>query len=221
MNCSTSATDWCVSNDFVSATQISLPVHFDIINGLSYMSSWVPTVYIVVLFIAMVLKPTPTKIAYLSVFASSLILNEFLIKPIVSQPRPCGTCLCPPNHRCQGMPSSHSVVSIATYTFFLLEFCFRRQYSIASKPTSTGDASRGYDDTKKVIFIVLVVTLLFLPVPISRVMLLDHSVAQISIGSMIGVLFGSLNFLVRHVWLPELPGQACLVGRVKKSTLVR
>jgi len=106
-----------------------------------------------------------------------IVLNEGIIKRIVQEKRPDGSCL-----HSFGMPSSHSAISMGLLAWVLLEMIIGQSLI----PTMLF-LKRGW------------ISLLFLvtcvPVPWSRVMLKDHSTLQVFIGSGVGICIAVLYFV--------------------------
>jgi len=132
-------------------------------------------------------------------------INE-IIKAVVSEPRPLTTCL----HTC-GMPSSHSAVSMALLTFIVLDAAYRivppeGRTSLLPRWKDIMDTSKRF--TKGLTFLTfspvsqyefyvyfLIWTFAFLPVPISRVIVGDHTPKQILAGGIVG-------WGVALIWFP-------------------
>jgi len=112
------------------------------------------------------------------------VFTNALLKGLVADMRPTGTCLT----SC-GMPSGHSQTTIAVATFIVLEVCTRRHSGRVLPST-----------------VLIVVALILLPVPWSRVQLDDHSISQVLIGSCVGLLEAGLWYLfVRFVLAKFFP----------------
>ena len=132
-------------------------------------------------------------------------VNE-LIKRCVQQPRPIGSCLT----TC-GMPSSHSAVSMCLLVYLILDAAYRLDAN-GSRPTSLlppisaikefllklgkglvllpfGSMSQNEFSVYLTIWIPALI-----PVPISRVLLNDHSASQVLAGCIVGFVTGFLWF---------------------------
>lgn len=97
-----------------------------------------------------------------------------VLKSIIGGPRPAGSC----QTSC-GMPSGHTMESMAFFTWFLLEV-------VQSKLTSLRNKSLW----------LLLAGVLLLPVGWSRTVTLDHSWVQVIVGGAIGVFLGLGWFLL-------------------------
>eukprot|EP00658_Telonema_sp_P-2_P028915 TRINITY_DN22068_c0_g1_i12.p1 TRINITY_DN22068_c0_g1~~TRINITY_DN22068_c0_g1_i12.p1 ORF type:complete len:232 (+),score=39.55 TRINITY_DN22068_c0_g1_i12:763-1458(+) len=109
-----------------------------------------------------------------------VVINEGLFKRVISQDRPQGSCL-----SSKGMPSSHAELSIGLWWYIQLEVFFKKEL------TSTGCWS-----VHNKLVVVGVVYVLLLPVPFSRVVLHDHSWAQVGVGALVGATVGTLWFVL-------------------------
>ena len=153
---------------------VSLPRNADEWDWISVMYGYTPFVWIGFVFVVLLWRRRDTRqLSYLLQPAFVLLMNE-IIKHIVKQPRPEGAC-----GASTGMPSSHSALSIGSITAVTLDL-------ITTPPTRATLAA----DTVVWSFMFLVL----LPVPVSRVVLGDHSVQQTLAGCFSGMLFGSLWF---------------------------
>ena len=100
-------------------------------------------------------------------------------KAAADEPRPLGTCL----QGC-GMPSSHAQVSTSYVVWLLAEGCvFKGQAATPARRALWGIAW----------------SFVFLPTPPCRVVIGDHSVAQVLAGMAIGAAEGLLWFKIAHV----------------------
>ncbi|KAJ6235675.1 dolichyldiphosphatase 1 [Anaeramoeba flamelloides] len=106
--------------------------------------------------------------------AVQILLNEKILKNIIRQDRPKGSC-----SDDYGMPSSHSLLDLFWVTWFVLEITIgtRKNLKLKNKILIT--------------FVVLLNTVL---VPYSRYYLGYHTGLQIIIGSIMGFFWGLLNF---------------------------
>merc|ERR1719158_870825 len=155
--------------------------------------------------------------------AAVWLLSEFIIKLMVSQPRPGSTGLmtntdgvpvgsCSPS--C-GYPSSHSVVAYSILTKLILDAAYRLDPTVpeAECPLpvdlkSMRDLLRcvkvfphGKKTPRQFVVFSYLWILLLGPVPISRVILYDHSPEQVSAGCLIGVAFATVWFYTtRHMF---------------------
>jgi membrane-associated phospholipid phosphatase len=116
-----------------------------------------------------------TALACVGLLIVSTALNEGIIKHLVSQHRPMGTCL---YFQSYGMPSGHATSSIGMLVYSLLETWVDRP----DTPT----------DRKAVASAALL--LLLGPVPYSRVYLHDHLPRQVLAGAAEGTVYAALWF---------------------------
>jgi membrane-associated phospholipid phosphatase len=132
-------------------------------------------------------------------------INE-LVKLGVNQPRPAGSCL-----TSKGMPSSHSAVAIGLFLFLVLDAGYRLRPtkpmqscifgSLASTGLSVVNMLKGglmlpvESLSQHEFFGYLAIwSVLLLPVPVSRVLLNDHSPSQALAGMLVGMLAVGLWF---------------------------
>jgi len=133
--------------------------------------------------------------------ACIVFVNEGIIKRIVSQDRPSGSCL-----ESKGMPSSHAALATAYFVNLHLELIFKPQ------PSST---SLAWTVVHKAVVGALLWAMLF-PVPFTRVALHDHSWAQIGVGALVGLCVGVGWFLFLTYYLyKHLDAISDLIGSCK------
>eukprot|EP00656_Telonema_subtile_P050503 TRINITY_DN6556_c0_g2_i1.p1 TRINITY_DN6556_c0_g2~~TRINITY_DN6556_c0_g2_i1.p1 ORF type:complete len:359 (+),score=61.24 TRINITY_DN6556_c0_g2_i1:181-1257(+) len=129
-----------------------------------------------------------------------VVVNEGFFKRVISQDRPSGSCL-----SSKGMPSSHAELSIGFWWYFHLECFFKRH--LTSTHAWTG---------KDKMTVMIAVYVLLLPVPFTRVVLHDHSWAQVGVGALVGAVIGTIWFVALWKWLYQhLDRLADLTGRCK------
>eukprot|EP01063_Lacrimia_lanifica_P019224 TRINITY_DN2631_c0_g1_i1.p1 TRINITY_DN2631_c0_g1~~TRINITY_DN2631_c0_g1_i1.p1 ORF type:complete len:272 (+),score=94.87 TRINITY_DN2631_c0_g1_i1:50-865(+) len=130
-------------------------------------------------------KRTTRWLASMAYICLVILCNEVFVKRSFPQKRPLASCLVSP-----GMPSSHSVISIGLLVWFLLERVDLRDVKGMS-----------FDKPWKGLAALLVLA----PVPPSRVVLNDHSLAQVTAGSLMGVATALAFFnLMRSRVAPSL-----------------
>ena len=129
-------------------------------------------------------------------------INE-LIKLGFNQNRPYGTCL-----TSKGMPSSHSAVAIALFLYLVFDAAYRVK---PSKTDICGSCSSSWETVKKMAkgwFVlpfgsmtqtelfayVTIWAILLFPVPVSRILLNDHSPSQAMAGIFVGIIAVSIWF---------------------------
>eukprot|EP00931_Biecheleriopsis_adriatica_P053872 TRINITY_DN31635_c0_g1_i1.p1 TRINITY_DN31635_c0_g1~~TRINITY_DN31635_c0_g1_i1.p1 ORF type:complete len:268 (+),score=21.86 TRINITY_DN31635_c0_g1_i1:69-806(+) len=131
-----------------------------------------------------------------AVFCALVVaINEGILKHIVHQGRPERSC----NSSC-GMPSGHSTLSIGIYSLLVLEAydCFQRTSPGRVPPGVTclglGIPILNTDEfsSSQCRFFIAIWSLCLVPVPISRVWLHDHSLAQSLTGSAFGAVLALL-----------------------------
>eukprot|EP00927_Polykrikos_kofoidii_P035100 TRINITY_DN29664_c0_g1_i1.p1 TRINITY_DN29664_c0_g1~~TRINITY_DN29664_c0_g1_i1.p1 ORF type:complete len:271 (+),score=7.18 TRINITY_DN29664_c0_g1_i1:60-872(+) len=144
-----------------------------------------------------------------------VILIEYAIKPWVAQPRPganggwtengvqVGSC----NTSC-GMPSSHAAIAVGLFTLLFLDLVFRtipmRDTLIVTESMLRANEAtdvpapflHGTATRDQFVRFVVVCTVFLLPIPTMRVVLHDHTVEQVIVGSIIGVVFSCAWFRV-------------------------
>ena len=130
-------------------------------------------------------------------------INE-LIKMGFNQDRPYGTCL-----TSKGMPSSHSAVAVGLFLYLVLDAGYRLKPSrggIFGSVTTSCDTCmkmiKGWivlpfnSLTQREFFAYVIIwAILLLPVPLSRVLLNDHSPSQAMAGTIVG-------FIAVCIWFP-------------------
>lgn len=129
-----------------------------------------------------------------------MIICEGILKNTIKQARPNGTCDCS-----YGMPSSHSATSYGFLVWIYLEIGF---------PLSGLDiipGARGWSNPQyRRMAYIASATIIFVPVPFSRVYFGYHSVAQVLVGILVGTIlalgwFGFLRgLIVPKAWLDKL-----------------
>lgn len=146
------------------------------------------------------------ELAILLLAAITVGINEF-IKYLVQQSRPLGSCLT----TC-GMPSSHSAVAMCLLVYLILDASYRldgrgcRPVSLLPALSDVGDfllkLLRGLvllpfgsvSQNEFSVYLMIWIPAL-VPVPISRVLLNDHSASQVMAGCIVG-------FVAGFVWFP-------------------
>lgn len=168
----------------VHGFDVTVPDQMDFLTGLAVFYSFLPWFVTLCVMIWNVINRSILAICNIAIGVTLIVVNELIIKKIVSQPRPAGSCL-----TSQGMPSSHSLLAVTFSLWPALEALFH---------------TKQWDPRKKAGFIALV-WILLLPVPASRVKLQDHSELQVGVGSAMGVGLATIFFLLFHfVFSPTL-----------------
>ncbi len=147
----------------------------DFVNVVAVGFSVTPFVIIIVLLLSLIIFRS-MRVLWYGLLYTFLGVFAVLLKEIMVQKRPEGTCLI----SC-GMPSGHSTASYGLVCFMFLE-----QITLYFAKSSTRN---------EVLWSVCC-SLFLLPVPWSRVHLKDHSLAQVLVGSGVGIVFSVLFWLV-------------------------
>lgn len=171
--------------------------------------SYVPVVIIVLAAIELLVRRGTRQLNFCLFYGYVIALNELIWKRMVSQPRPVGSC----NFTC-GMPSSHAAISLGTFSFLFLDLAFRVDPLSPAVLTAVPHSPRclsfyladilslvPLSNTRSISnwqFIRMVGFWgdLLLLVPVSRVLLQDHSVSQVSLGCAIGMLEAVIWFFM-------------------------
>lgn len=171
--------------------------------------SYVPVVIIVLAILELFVRRGTRQLNFCLFYGYVVALNEFMWKRLVSQPRPVGSC----NSTC-GMPSSHGAISFGTFAFLFLDLSFRvdplSPAVLTAIPNSPRCMSFYLADVCSLVplsnarsisnwqFIRMVGFwgYLLLLVPVSRVLLRDHSVSQVSLGCAIGLMEAVMWFFM-------------------------
>ena len=142
---------------------ITVPDNTTVLQWLAIVWSFLP--YLLGVLVTLYVFCFRTLFALLLLMAASVMVcvNEGIVKHLISQARPEGSCL-----TSKGMPSSHAMLSVGFWWYFHLE--------LLMKPHLT--ALHIWKPVHKAVVMVLVY-LLLLPIPFSRVILEDHSWAQV------------------------------------------
>eukprot|EP00434_Breviolum_minutum_P033555 symbB.v1.2.029692.t1/scaffold3283.1/size59811/3 len=201
--------------DAARARSFGLPDHELATNQVwifvNVLYSYVPAVMMAVQLVRLVVVRGSRELCIASVLVFTFILNELILKHIFSVPRPeescCTSC---------GMPSSHSAFAASLLGFHLCDLLWR----LSSRPfpwVNRDDvaesvlevlraACRHWDelDALQCGLISLFWSLLLIPVPFTRVILGDHSIEQVLLGSLVGfsasliVWIAARTFLKNH-----------------------
>jgi len=128
-----------------------------------------------------------------------VLLNEAVVKRLVSQDRPSGSCL-----HSKGMPSSHAELSIGFWFLFHLEVGTKWHSGLTanycSLVSSWKEGLQPWPAWRNVV-VLLLVDILLLPVPFTRVVLHDHSWAQVGVGALLGCVVASCWYCLLNFWL--------------------
>jgi len=155
--------------------------NYDFLSLLMAFYSYIPIVLFPCLFFWFVYKRTTPPLLAMSIFLFAVLFNEGILKPIIRQPRPVGSCACS-----YGMPSGHSDLAFLFMTWVVLECVF---------PLNLEWGLR-----RRVFYSALVVAL-GAPIPYSRVYLLYHTPEQVGVGLSEGIVLGVVYFLLLRMYL--------------------
>lgn len=160
----------------------------DVKAGFMIFWSLVPYGMFFCLFAAFLFAGDTTSLSFILLLGLLVIVNEGILKHSINQRRPQGSCL---YFKSYGMPSGHATTSIGMLTNLLLETWIDRPYIC-------GGVSRiVFSFRNRCLFSVLLLVLL-LPVPFSRVVLNDHYISQVAIGSAEGLILAVAWFLFMY-----------------------
>ncbi|KAF4685786.1 hypothetical protein FOZ60_006101 [Perkinsus olseni] len=134
---------------------------------------------------ATLLKRSKLWFEFMILFFSSWAVQN-IAKRLAEAERPRGSC-----HITCGMPSGHALMSMAIMTVLLLH-CGGREIGALALRWRTLDvhSTTIFREVRVALGNVLIIVLIFLPVPWSRVQLNDHSTSQIILGCGIGGMLG-------------------------------
>lgn len=152
---------------------------------------WLAIMFVFVLFLV---RRGTRELALLIVPGSSIAISD-IIKYIAREPRPATSCL----WSC-GMPSGHAAVAIAFFTYLVAEVVcmlsspdskltsslIRGAYMVPNSAVSRSDLR----------YFVSLWSVIFLPIPVSRLVTGDHSVSQVLAGSLLGMCVGLVLFFL-------------------------
>lgn len=132
--------------------------------------SLLPYVFVAGLMVAALVRKRASPL--LAPLVLMVLLNEFGLKHVIMQPRPDGSC-----DDSFGMPSGHSMVSIGTFVWYASKGAMHIARTGYHHRFGISLAMHGG---------------LWLPVPYSRIYLRYHTVEQVLVGGLIGLLCGCL-----------------------------
>jgi len=178
-----------------------------VLHFLAVCWSYVPIVVIALAVVRLLWNRGTREWQFLAFLGALTCANELAVKPLVSQQRPEGSC----NMSC-GMPSGHSAFSIGSLVLALLDAWQRVRPMTRAETASCGPRCAAsawnlfpFVATSRISrpqFLCMAATscVLLGPVPVSRVILKDHSVEQVIVGAAVG----SLVAVVWHLVLRSL-----------------
>ena len=153
--------------------QVTKPVEPTATDYISIVYGYMPAVFAALSISLLIIYRTSRTLRYATFPILNAVIVE-LLKELIEVKRPSGSAC-----HSYGMPSGHSALSIGWLTMVLLDSFVK----IEELPPLGNKA-----------LIISSSMLLLLPVPISRVLLSDHSVLQASVGSLLGIILGNLWF---------------------------
>jgi dolichyldiphosphatase len=162
--------------------------------------SIIPVLIPLLLLIRLIWRRDTSSLLAFAFLGLIMLCSEGILKHLVKQARPLGSCDCS-----YGMPSSHSATSYGFLAWIYLEVGFPL-VGFERVAVARGWANPQY---RRVVYLVSS-TVSFVPVPFSRVYFLYHTVAQVLVGILVGVIlalswFGILRGLVvPKNWLDKL-----------------
>jgi len=142
------------------------------------------------------IKRGTRELYFLCFLGAGAIFNQWTLKQITEEGRPEGTC----NLDC-GMPSGHSYNALLMYTIVILDLAYRLNPLICDATDCKlfiwhfiPLANTETIDNNKFVGLVTFWSVIFLPIPFTRVWNDDHTMSQIFWGGLIGVIEGFLYF---------------------------
>eukprot|EP00742_Colponemidia_sp_Colp-10_P000452 GILJ01000493.1.p1 GENE.GILJ01000493.1~~GILJ01000493.1.p1 ORF type:complete len:217 (+),score=7.86 GILJ01000493.1:110-760(+) len=155
----------------------------DSLGWLMVLFSVIPYLVATLVSICLVMFRTTRFFILAVLLLTQQILNEFILKRLYRMPRPNGACA-----TTFGMPSSHSAFAALTFTWVVLH--------LINDQTSRKWYSKMLN--------LLVVVCFYIPQPLSRLYLNYHSIEQVIIGTVEGILLGYVaHVIIRRVLIPN------------------
>ncbi|KAF4709857.1 hypothetical protein FOZ63_033775 [Perkinsus olseni] len=223
---------------------ITAPFNPDFFDGISIFYGYLLYVVEVMLILTMLWRRGSREYSLVLFIVVIFLLSEFGWKLAARQPRPVGSC----NTTC-GMPSSHAVRSVALWTILMFDVAYRayqteQGYSVSRSflkklrsflrnghflPTASAISE------DQLVVVVGSWSLVLLPIPLSRVILRDHTPQQVFMGGIIGIVEAAvwhfITLLVRikthhyvgaRVWkgifIHNWPAPRCYIDRAIEET---
>lgn len=178
---------------------------------------YVPTFFMVVQLLRLLVVRGSRELCIASVLICTFIFNELILKRIFREPRPeyscCTSC---------GMPSSHSAFAASLWAFHAWDLLWRLEPRLGwadwdevaeSALEVYRSAWRHWDmlDSLQCTMLFLFWSVVLLPVPGTRVVLGDHSPAQVLAGSAVGLCISTSVWMLTRFLLKnhqhQLDGQ--------------
>ena len=169
----------------VPFSSFTAPSHASFADAVAIIYSLVPVLLVLSTLLYAVLRRT---FSYSGVFLLLFFVHfpvTEILKQIIKNPRPLGSC-----NSNYGMPSGHSFAAVSVFIYLVLWlFSISRDQRLKSP--------------QKVVLLVLGMAVL-LPVPWARVQLRDHSIAQVSVGAVLGALWGGIWFCIQDLLVQKI-----------------
>ncbi|KAF4709858.1 hypothetical protein FOZ63_033776 [Perkinsus olseni] len=176
---------------------ITAPTNPNFFDGISILYGYLIYAAILLVILMMLWRRGSREYSLVLFLIAVLLISEYGWKRIVGQPRPVGSC----NTTC-GMPSSHAVMSVALWTILMFDVAYRAYQTEQGYSVSRSfleklrsflrnghilpSASTISED--QLVVVVGFWSLVLLPIPLSRVILRDHTAQQVFMGGIIGIV---------------------------------
>ncbi|VWU52037.1 PAP2-like protein, putative [Hepatocystis sp. ex Piliocolobus tephrosceles] len=138
---------------------------------------YVPFIFIVMVVLALCVTFNKYFIYFILIFFIQTLISNIILKNIIKENRPMNSAL-----DSYGMPSTHSAYSLCYLTFLFLHLTEGKK-------------------NKWNIITYIIATILFLPIPWSRVYIEDHTLKQALCGSIVGVCVGTILFYLKRYYV--------------------
>jgi len=196
---------------------VTFPKNASVMDFIAVVYSFIPFAVVALVCVEFLLRRGTKELSVIMFACFSAASNEFVFKHLLLMPRPgflgpgpgtltdmngnhVGSCA-----RTCGMPSSHSTMSVGFMLLMLFDGLLRFASSVSSKkpeePTEHTFMTRlrsfsaaplapepGMTHSEYILYLSKWLILLA-PVPMMRVALYDHSVSQVSVGSLLGAFY--------------------------------
>ncbi|EER07243.1 hypothetical protein Pmar_PMAR020402 [Perkinsus marinus ATCC 50983] len=202
---------WYVNSDSVCpfghhlVGDITAPFNPNFFEGISIVYGYLEYVVEVLLILIMLWRRGSREYSLVFFIIVIFILSELGWKRVVRQPRPVGSC----NITC-GMPSSHAVRAVGIWLTIMLDhiyraYCPEQGYSVTRSwlekiRSFVRDghflATSQSISQDHLAVVISFWSLVLLPVPLSRVILRDHTAEQVFMGGIIGVVEAMVWYLI-------------------------
>lgn len=178
---------------------------------------YVPTIFMLVQLLRLMVVRGSRELCIATILICTFIFNELILKQIFREPRPeyscCTSC---------GMPSSHSAFAASLWAFHAWDLLWRLEPRLGwadwdevaeSALEVYRSAWRNWDalDSLQCSMLLLFWSVVLLPVPGTRVVLGDHSSAQVLAGSAVGLCVSTAVWVLTRFLLKshqhQLDGQ--------------